>query len=53
VNQKTKKKIAAAPVLPWELQCKQCGNGPWVRRNHRLPEVCPKCKSRKWNEEKK
>ena len=51
MNQKTKKKISAAPALPWKLQCRKCQH-IWFRRNHRLPEVCPKCKSRKWNEEK-
>jgi hypothetical protein len=33
--------------LPFELKCLRCGN-EWVRRGQELPEVCPQCKSRKW-----
>lgn len=33
------------------LHCYACGY-TWFPRRTRLPDVCPKCKSRKWNKPK-
>ena len=31
-----------------ELSCKRCGYG-WMPRTRTPPEVCPNCKSRRWD----
>jgi hypothetical protein len=33
----------------WQCECEKCGH-IWKTRTPEPPEVCPKCKSRKWNE---
>lgn len=35
-----------------ELECKRCGH-LWISVKKDLPQVCPRCKSYKWNESKK
>jgi predicted nucleic acid-binding Zn-ribbon protein len=40
---------AIAEELPYELDCLQCGHH-WTRRETELPQICPKCKRRTWNE---
>jgi len=32
--------------------CDRCGN-KWMPRSHQKPKLCPRCKSRKWDEKKK
>lgn len=34
-----------------ELVCKRCHH-TWVRRQEKLPSICPKCKSSNWDKEK-
>lgn len=46
----TKKKTELMIELPI-LSCLRCGYN-WVPRINRLPEVCPKCKSRIWNKKR-
>jgi predicted Zn-ribbon and HTH transcriptional regulator len=34
------------------LECKRCKH-KWHPRAEKLPDVCPKCKTRYWNSERK
>lgn len=38
--------------LPYRLKCKRCDYEWWPRRLE-WPRICPACKSKNWNEEKK
>jgi len=43
------KLVSAGSVENLRLECLRCGH-TWLRRSERLPDICPKCKRRNWQQ---
>ena len=40
-----------ARATAWRLTCRNCG-GTWFKQSEAAPQQCPRCGSRRWNDDR-